>query len=132
MTTKLTTKLLNQKTAPKVFGQGQAYDFFKKGRVHYTSVGSMDPTNPNAQALINVAASKGATLFMAGAECAYALEAEKMIKSSNQELMAGKILSHGEMIDYSTWGEKMVKKAEQQIENNNRAMQIHKESLLTR
>ena len=47
---------------------------------------------------------------MAGAECAYALEAEKMIKSSNQELMAGKILSHGEMIDYSTWGEKMVKK----------------------
>lgn len=36
------------------------------------------------------------------------------------------------MIDYSTWGEKMVKKAEQQIENNNRAMQIHKESLLTR
>jgi len=55
-----------------------------------------------------------------------------MIKSSNQELMAGKILSHGEMIDYSTWGEKMVKKAEQQIENNNRAMQIHKESLLTR
>lgn len=77
MTTKLTTKLLNQKTAPKVFGQGQAYDFFKKGRVHYTSVGSMDPTNPNAQALTNVAASKGATLFMAGAECAYALEAEK-------------------------------------------------------
>ena len=57
---------------------------------------------------------------------------EKMIKSYNQELMAGKILSHGEMIDYSTWGEKMVKKAEQQIENNNRAMQIHKESLLTR
>ena len=51
MTTKLTTKLLNQKTAPKVFGQGQAYDFFKKGRVHYTSVGSMDPTNPNAQCL---------------------------------------------------------------------------------
>ena len=30
MTTKLTTKLLNQKTAPKVFGQGQAYDFLKK------------------------------------------------------------------------------------------------------
>lgn len=33
-----------------------------------------------------------------------------MIKSSNQELMAGKILSHGEMIDYSTWGEKWSKK----------------------
>lgn len=73
----MTTKLLNQEAARNIFTKGQAYDFFKKDGVHYTSVGSMDPTNPNAQALTNVAASKGATLFMAGAECAYALEAEK-------------------------------------------------------
>lgn len=126
-------KLLNPNAARNVFNNGEeAHDFFKNGGANYISAGSMDFTNPNAQALTNGAVSNGATLLMAGVKYDYAQEAEKMIKSSNKELMTGKVLSHGEMIDYSAWGEKMVEKAEQQIENNNRAMQIHKESHFTR
>lgn len=126
-------KLLTPEAARNVFYNGEeAHDFLTKGSTRIISTGSMDFANPNAQALTNGAVSNGATLLMAGVKYDYAQEAEKMIKSSNKELMTGKVLSHGEMIDYSAWGEKMVEKAEQQIENNNRAMQIHKESHFTR
>lgn len=56
-----------------------------------------------------------------------------MMKNANKELLEGKRISGAEMSTVSAdQAAEMVKKAERQIENNNRAIQMSKESYLAR
>lgn len=116
----MTTKLLNQETAPKVFGQGQAYYFLKEGGVHYTSVGSMEKANAQRSAIANLLVSKGSKCW--SEVLTYCPEGEKMMKNANKELLEGKRISGAEMpaVDQNL-AARMVEKAERQIANNKMA-----------
>lgn len=116
-------KLLNPNAARNIFNHGkEAHGFFKNGGANYISAASMNFADPNAQALTNVAASKGATLFMAGAEYGNAPKAEEMMKNADRELLKGERISGAEMsaVDPDQ-AVRMVEKAEQQITNNKMA-----------
>ncbi len=116
----MTTKLLNQETAPKVFRQGQAYYFLKEGGVRYTSVGSMEKANAQRSAIANLLVSKGSKCW--SEVLTYCPEGEKMMKNANKELLEGKRISGAEMpaVDQNL-AARMVEKAERQIANNKMA-----------
>lgn len=125
-------KLLNPNAARNIFNHGkEAHGFFKKGGANYISAASVEAANAQRSAIANLLASKGSKCW--SEMLTYCPEGEKMMKNANKELLEGKHISGAEMSVVSAdQAAKMVEKAEQQIENNNRAMQMSKESYLAR
>lgn len=125
-------KLLTPDIARNVFNNGkEAPDFLRKRGTHIISTASVEAANAQRSAIANLLASKGSKCWSEA--LTYCPEGEKMMKNANKELLEGKRISGAEMSTVSAdQAAEMVKKAERQIENNNRAIQMGKESYLAR